>query len=55
MSFGDEYNDLGQFSESYYSFAMGNAREEVKAYARFIADTNEHDGVTKAIWEYALK
>ncbi len=55
MSFGDEYNDLGQFEESYYSFAMGNAREEIKAYARFIADTNEHDGVTKAIWEYALK
>ena len=54
MSFGDQYNDLGQFAESGYSFAMGNAAPEIKAAARFVAGTNENDGVTRAIWQYAL-
>ena len=47
-------NDLGQFAESGYSFAMGNAAPEIKAAARFVAGTNENDGVTRAIWQYAL-
>lgn len=54
MSFGDEYNDIEQFDESEWSFAMGNAADEIKAHARYVADTNENDGVTKAIWKYAL-
>ena len=54
MSFGDQYNDLGQFAESGYSFAMGNAAPEIKAAARFVAGTNQNDGVTRAIWQYAL-
>ncbi len=54
MSFGDEYNDLEQFDESEWSFAMGNAPDPIKAYAHYVTDTNENDGVTKAIWKYAL-
>ncbi len=54
MSFGDQYNDIGQFEASAYSFAMGNAAPEIQACARFVADTNENDGVTRAIWQYAL-
>ena len=54
MSFGDEYNDIEQFEESGWSFAMGNASDVIKSHARFVADTNENDGVTKAIWKYAL-
>ena len=54
MSFGDEYNDLEQFDESYWSFAMGNASDYIKSHANFVADTNENDGVTKAIRKYVL-
>jgi len=37
---------LGQ---AYYSFAIGNARDEVKKAARFQADTNVNDGVLKIL------
>ncbi len=55
MAFGDEWNDLGQFEEAEWSFAMGNAADEIKRYAHYVTDTNANDGVTKAIWKYALK
>lgn len=35
--------------QGYYSFAVGNARPEVKAAARFEADTNVNDGVLKIL------
>ncbi len=49
MSFGDQYNDFGQFEASGWSFAMANAADEIKAKARFVAESNEKDGVTRAI------
>ena len=54
MSFGDEYNDLEQFDESEWSFAMGNASDYIKSRANYVTDTNENDGVTKAIRKYVL-
>ena len=54
MSFGDQYNDFGQFEASGWSFAMANAADEIKAKARFVADTNDHDGVTRAIRTYVF-
>ena len=47
MVFGDNINDLGMLEKGYYSYAIGNAREEVKSAARFVADTNLNDGVLK--------
>ncbi len=49
MSIGDDYNDIEMLRNTGYSFAMGNAPEEVKSSAKFITDTNENDGVAKAI------
>lgn len=49
MAFGDQMNDVEMLRQAYYSFAVGNAREEVKAAARFQADTNVKDGVLKIL------
>lgn len=49
MVFGDQLNDMEMMRQAYYSFAIGNARPEVKAAARFEADTNVRDGVLKVL------
>lgn len=49
MVFGDQLNDVEMLGEAYYSFAVGNARPEVKAAARFETDTNVRDGVLKIL------
>lgn len=54
MVFGDHMNDLEMMSSAYYSYAMENAEEEVKKNARFIAGTNDDDGVIKVIKEVAF-
>lgn len=53
MVFGDQLNDIEMMQQAYYSFAVGNARKEVKAVARFQTDTNVNDGVLK-ILKYLL-
>lgn len=49
MAFGDQMNDIEMLESVYYSFAIGNARPEVKKVARFEADTNVNDGVLKIL------
>ena len=49
MAFGDQLNDLEMLERAYYSYAVGNARPEVKAAARFQADTNVAQGVLKVL------
>ncbi len=49
MVFGDQLNDIEMMSQAYYSFAVGNAREEVKNAARFRTDLNINDGVLKIL------
>ncbi|MGL5345762.1 MAG: HAD family hydrolase [Peptostreptococcaceae bacterium] len=49
MVFGDHLNDLEMMQSAYYSFAMENAKDEVKQKARFIAKTNDENGVVDAI------
>lgn len=49
MVFGDQLNDIEMLNRAHYSFAVGNAREEVKNAARFQADTNVNDGVMKIL------
>lgn len=49
IAFGDQLNDVEMMQQAYYSFAIGNARPEVKAAARFQADTNVRDGVLKIL------
>lgn len=54
MVFGDHMNDLEMMECAYHSYAMENAKEEVKERARFIAKTNDNNGVVEAIKEVAL-
>ncbi len=50
MTIGDSYNDLGMLGDMFgYTVAMGNAIDEVKQQAKYITDTNDADGVGKAI------
>lgn len=51
MVFGDYLNDLEMLQEAYHSYAMANAHPKVKEVARFIAGSNDEDGVTQKIKE----
>jgi Cof subfamily protein (haloacid dehalogenase superfamily) len=46
---GDMPNDLPMFAASGLAIAMGNARNEVRAHARFIVADNDHDGWAEAV------
>lgn len=49
MVIGDEENDLAMLKWAGTSVVMENGRPDVKEYADYITDTNENDGVAKAI------
>lgn len=55
MAFGDNLNDLELLACAKHSFAVGNARQEVKAAAKYVADTNVNDGVLKELKKYLEK
>ena len=50
MPIGDSFNDYSMFTEFKTACAMGNAIPEIKELAEFITDTNDNDGVAKAIY-----
>lgn len=47
--FGDYLNDLLMLEAGDWSFAMGNARPDLKAAARYIALPNVEHGVLKVV------
>ena len=49
MVFGDNRNDLEMLEQATYSFAVENAKEEVKEKANYIADSNINQGVLKVL------
>jgi len=55
MSFGDAPNDIPMIQYAGFGVAMGNAWDEVKAEADYIAETNDENGVGRTIRKYALK
>jgi HAD superfamily hydrolase (TIGR01484 family) len=52
MAVGDQHNDLELLCAAGLGIAMGNADEAVKKAADGVTDTNERDGVAKAIQKY---
>lgn len=54
VAFGDSLNDLAMLQTAGIGVAMGNARPEVKAAARYVCDTNDRDGVARFIREHVL-
>jgi len=51
-AFGDSYNDIEMLERAGLGVAMGNSPDEVKARADVVTDTNERDGISKAMEEY---
>lgn len=54
MVIGDSFNDYSMFTEFNESVAMGNAIDEIKAIAKYVTETNEDNGVGKAITRVCL-
>jgi Cof subfamily protein (haloacid dehalogenase superfamily) len=46
---GDMENDLPMFARSGFSFAMGNAADDIKRHATHVTESNAHDGFARAI------
>lgn len=55
MACGDGMNDVEMLKFAGLSVAMGNACEAAKACARVVTDTNDNDGVAKAVERYILR
>ncbi|MCE6990366.1 HAD family hydrolase [Dyadobacter sp. CY323] len=51
MAFGDYLNDLEMLEKAHYSYAMANAHPDVKKIARFIAKSNDENGVVEILSE----
>jgi Cof subfamily protein (haloacid dehalogenase superfamily) len=49
IAMGDNYNDREMIEFAGMGVAMGNAPDEIKAAANFVTDTNNNDGVRKAL------
>ncbi|MDO4544926.1 MAG: HAD family hydrolase [Bacillota bacterium] len=54
MAIGDSPNDIAMLKASGFPVAVGNAKEEVKAVAKYIAPTNHEDGVADAVEKFVL-
>ncbi len=54
MVFGDFENDKEMFETAGFRVAMGNASDEIKKLSDYVTDTNQNDGVAKAIEKFLL-
>ncbi|RDW16991.1 phosphoglycolate phosphatase [Oceanobacillus arenosus] len=54
MACGDSLNDIKMIQEAGIGVAMGNAQEAIKKVADFVTDSNNDDGVAKAIGKFVL-
>jgi len=52
IAIGDNYNDKEMIMYAGLGVAMGNAPDPIKAIADYVTDSNEHDGVCKAIEKF---
>ncbi len=54
MSFGDAANDISMIEYAGFGVAVGNAWDEVKAVADYVAESNDDDGVARTIRKFVL-
>ena len=52
LAIGDNQNDIEMLRFAGVSVAMGNAQEDVKSAARFVAGSNEEDGAAEFLERY---
>lgn len=55
MAFGDYFNDVELLQNAGYGFVMKNAHPDMRQYGKYTAESNNDEGVTKAIRQYVLK
>lgn len=55
MTIGNGHNDISMFDLTPWSFAVANAHDSAKEAARFMTDSNNDDGVARAIEKYVLE
>jgi Cof subfamily protein (haloacid dehalogenase superfamily) len=53
ITIGDNFNDIEMIAMAGTGIAMGNASDTVKAVAKYVTDTNNNDGVAKAIQHFS--
>ena len=53
--FGNDYNDIEMFDTVNYSIVMDNASKDLKDKAKFIAKSNDEDGVARLLESLFLK
>ena len=49
LAFGDNLNDIEMLKRASHSFAVENARDEVKEAANFVAPSYKEDGVLQVL------
>jgi Cof subfamily protein (haloacid dehalogenase superfamily) len=54
MAFGDGLNDITMLRTAAVGVAMANAEQTVKDAADYITDTNDNDGVAKAVYRFCF-
>jgi HAD superfamily hydrolase (TIGR01484 family) len=54
MACGDSLNDIKMIQQAGIGVAMGNAQEAVKQASYFVTETNDQDGVARAIERFVL-
>lgn len=55
IAIGDEGNDYEMIEFAGLGIAMGNANPKIKEIANYVTDSNDNDGVAKAIEKFILK
>ncbi|OCG05189.1 Cof-type HAD-IIB family hydrolase [Gilliamella sp. wkB112] len=53
-AFGDGMNDFEMFQTVDHPIAMANAVDQLKEQAEFVTDTNNNDGIAKALQKFGL-
>lgn len=54
MAFGDHFNDISMLTGVGIGVAMGNGMVATKEAADYVTDTNNHDGIVKALRHYGV-
>jgi Cof subfamily protein (haloacid dehalogenase superfamily) len=54
IAIGDNFNDKEMIAFAGMGIAMSNAPKEVKAVANYVTDTNDNDGVSKALRKFII-
>lgn len=52
--FGDGGNDISMFNKSNYSFAMGQAKDDIKEKAKYVTGTNNEQGILQALKKFEI-